>query len=511
MASSVNAILDGFDYQALWFWWHVCQLLTHPKVVKRVGFEVDEYTAFDDIAVAYNEAVDHGGHRVTGLFYSVKYSVSYGKAISAESLGDPSLINADKISLLERLRDAVRVMEGSGQNHLFVLVAPWGLVNDNPIGRLLDTQSGRIRMEVLFNGKGPRSAMGKLRASWTKLLGLQAEEELRPVLSRLRIDLKPASFETHKAELSVLLGAVGLVPIPKTEPIVQYFPLIYSLRKTGAKWFDGKTLVEECGRQKLLKGADAVRNAKRIGIRSFRRFADGLGDQVDEMLCVSDHFDGRAPRHATTWTTTIPEAMAVFLSEQLKVNGQFDFHLHCFGSMAFLAGYLTEPSMGISANIVQRRYGAPAEIWSVDMDERHKIEPGWNFELHSMGTGSEWAIAVGVTHDVRARVIAHCRAQLLNVGCILIAMPTAGCSLSSVKSGTHAFALAEELKNHITNATPGRVAPLHVFFAAPNAFAFFLGQVSRPLGVCRLYEFDFDSQVYTSSLEVSPKTRLNIG
>ena len=35
---------------------------------------------------------------------------------------------------------------------------------------------------------------------------------------------------------------------------------------------------------------------------------------------------------------------------------------------------------------------------------------------------------------------------------------------------------------------------LHIFAAAPNAFMFHLGQVSRPFGKCILYEYDFEQR-----------------
>jgi hypothetical protein len=46
----------------------------------------------------------------------------------------------------------------------------------------------------------------------------------------------------------------------------------------------------------------------------------------------------------------------------------------------------------------------------------------------------------------------------------------------------------------------------HLFVAAPNGFTFFLGQLARPLGALRLYEYDFGAGMpgaYAPSIDLS--------
>jgi hypothetical protein len=52
----------------------------------------------------------------------------------------------------------------------------------------------------------------------------------------------------------------------------------------------------------------------------------------------------------------------------------------------------------------------------------------------------------------------------------------------------------QELISYVRGVrTPAqRTGAIHLFMAAPNAFAFFLGQQAKPLGKIILYEFDFE-------------------
>src|SRR5207247_1560271 len=103
--------------------------------------------------------------------------------------------------------------------------------------------------------------------------------------------------------------------IQKAEPVVQYFPLAFEMRKGGRKWFTAEEIRSECGRQKLLRvnGIKPARIATRLGIRSFMPLAAGLGEQVDHLLCVVDEFNGRSPKSDTSWSANVPERLKAFL------------------------------------------------------------------------------------------------------------------------------------------------------------------------------------------------------
>lgn len=512
MSSSVNAILDGFDYQALWFWFYVVDMLSHEAEVDQVGFEVDEYAAFDDVAIRYRKPViDGAGGTVAGKFYSIKLSVSYAKEIDAGVLDDPGLINASSRSLLQRLRDAVDKMRRNGQEHVFVLAAPWGLKSGDPIRELVNTSNGSVRVDRLFDGTGPKGQMGALRKRWANHLGLKDQDDLRPILSRLRFDLRSQTQEAHVEQLSLLLMGVKIRRILKNDMAAKHFRIPFALRKQGKRWHSRKDIVAVCQSQDLLlnEAVRPKRNAVQLGIRSFLPLAEGLGEKVDHLLCLTNEFAGRTPKSATVWPEVIPERLQAFLSAIVRPEQPYDLHLHCFGSIAFLTGYLLEPGLGVSPAIVQRQYGRPAEIWSVDAEAARQAHEPWSIAEQISGDGAELAIAINLTHVTTAKVIDHCRAALPDVGRILLATPSVGASHGSVRSGTDAYVLASTLKNRVT-AVPKRAGMLHLFWAAPNAFAFYFGQVARMLGPCAIYEFDPDTQSYSQAILAKPAMRLTI-
>jgi hypothetical protein len=198
-----------------------------------------------------------------------------------------------------------------------------------------------------------------------------------------------------------------------------------------------------------------------------------------------------------------------FLSDVVQPARQYDLHLHCFGSMAFLAGYLMEPGLGVSAAVVQRSYGKPPEVWTVDEQVARAAADPWVIAIEQVGDGSEVAVAASITNVTLPKVTEHCRSALPKVGRIVHAVPAAGPSHNAVRSGTDAYVLASHLKNRL-GGLPSRGGPLHLFWSGPNAFAFHFGQVARTLGTCHVYEFDFETQVYSAAVQVSPAARLTV-
>ena len=69
----------------------------------------------------------------------------------------------------------------------------------------------------------------------------------------------------------------------------------------------------------------------------------------------------------------------------------------------------------------------------------------------------------------------------------------------AVKDGNHAWRLAQEVVKIVRERHPQRtpMSPLHVFSAAPNGLAFFVGRLARSLGPIQLYEHAFESDWLT--------------
>jgi hypothetical protein len=130
------------------------------------------------------------------------------------------------------------------------------------------------------------------------------------------------------------------------------------------------------------------------------------------------------------------------------------------------------------------------------MDAEHDAQwPGLVWDTVAVNEkGQELAVAVGLTHDVTAKVRAYIDAALPQIKTLLLCQPSSGPSARSVACGRHAFELAEALTAHVmkSRSLDGEQGAAHLFIASPGAFAFFLGQRQPGLGRIVLYEFDFE-------------------
>lgn len=109
------------------------------------------------------------------------------------------------------------------------------------------------------------------------------------------------------------------------------------------------------------------------------------------------------------------------------------------------------------------------------------------------GSGDDVAVVVSVSRDAIAKVKAYVDG-MPTIGTIVDARPAAGVGQSAVADADHAVALADSLAEVIRTNRPKNGGTTHLFIAAPNALAFFLGQHRGALGKVQLYEFDFEGE-----------------
>ena len=121
-----------------------------------------------------------------------------------------------------------------------------------------------------------------------------------------------------------------------------------------------------------------------------------------------------------------------------------------------------------------------------------------------MANAADVAIAVSVTRDVLADVRSFV-AGLPDIGLVIDARPEVGIGPRVIADADHAVALADVLADLLRAHRPTAGGTTHLFIAAPNALAFFLGQHRGALGKIQLYEFDFEGEQggsYTPSVRL---------
>lgn len=498
MLSMSNAVIPrilGDDYQACVFWLKACELFQEHTNVSKVAYEYDKYKGFDDVVVSYDPYItDEFGNPIEADYYQVKFSVAHGDYFTYKDLTDPSFINADSISFLERLYQTQQNDKHPNRNFRFYLITTKHIHPNDPLRKLVSNNGGEIRFKDLFKG-GPRSEMGKLRKSWLKHLHLSNEEELYNVLRPLRIETSSDKLEKKLSILNTNLICSGLKPVESSKQTHPYFDLVRSLLKKQQTEFTQKSLQKWCEKEGLWKGLNRLNSSTQIGIRSFYRWAGNMEHETEQMICLGEYFHNRYIKDKTCWEEKIIPEVKMFLSS-LNPNNTYDLQLDSHCSIAYLAGYFLDSKSGINIAPIQKS-SKGKEVWRPNWLHEEQSYPTWTETTIMVDPlGTDVALAISVRHDITADVKFYVQKTSIPVKKILFFNVGEGPSAMAVKDGNHAWLLADQIASRIGSRTfEERQGKLHIFFAGPNGLMFFLGQLGRAFGSSTLYEYDYDTRL----------------
>ncbi len=508
MAKAVAARMQGDDYQARWFWLKACDLLEPQTKVEKVVYEDQNVKSLDDVVVYYREGFqDSLGNQLCADYYQVKFHVTAEGSLTAKDLTEPRFINATKVSLLQRIRNAFTGLQNP-EGVRFFLYTPWHVKHDDVLASVLSNHDGEILWDRLAKG-GPNSATGKMRELWKDHLELSSDEELRRVTDRVRFHTGPALEELGR-QLNCRLRAAGLKQVPEHTLSSPYDELIRKLLVNGATTMTATEIERICRSEGLWDGGPRVDTSRvSVGIRSFRRWAEDLQNRTEHFVCFADVFEGRSIRSATLWHTDIFPRLSDFLARTVQPGGRYLLHLDVHSSIAFLAGYLLPSKVNADIAVVQKTMAGNPEAWECPKTTATSDED-WEWQEESLSASAKGlALGVSLTHDVRPDVLDYVRQSLPGVGRLLFVSPRGGTSSLSVLSGAHAYCLAQSLVSKIDSmrGSASFEGPIQIFAAAPNGFMFFLGRLAQPIRRWVLHEYDFDTRAlgaYTRSIEFPP-------
>lgn len=494
MAQAIAARSQGDDYQARWFWLQVCRLFQPRSKVMRVGYEVADVKSLDDVAVYYGDDMpDEDGHDLRADYFQVKFHVTGAGSFTWERMMDPAFINAESVSLLQRLRDAQRQHAPDGRGCRFYVYSPWPVDPNDLLARVYSRSDDRLLWSRLSQG-GPGSRFGKLRAVWRAHLGIDSDEELERILRPVRIRQGPSLAELQERLNERLLSA-GLEPIGEGALASKYDDLPRKLLPSRRTEFTRPEMEELCHREGLWRGQTIPEpTAYRIGVRSFLRWAEQLEDETDTLLDLTGHFDGRHVRSPDLWNGEIFPEITAFLSQSLRGRRHAHLHLHAHATLAFATGYaLAKAPLDVA--VVQLTARGQA-LWRPEQPTASASYPGWAFTDERLNsTGSDVAIGLSVRHDVKEDVRAYAGAMLPQAGRIIWGVVPPGPAETALADGAHAHQLAQALSAYLRECRTAeeRRGALHIFASAPNGLLFFMGRLGLSYGRCVLYEYDLEA------------------
>lgn len=506
MAQSLAALYHGWEYQARLFWIQASRMFQDRPKVQKVGFERTEVRSFDDITVHY-EGLLEAGEPVGADFYQVKFHMSAG-SIRNEDFADPAFINAKSHSLLHRLRDA-KMNFRETQLARFRLYTPWLIHPDDPLAEAFSNVDHSFRWDVLSVGKTANSKFGAIRKRWRDHLDLPNDEELAAILKTFRLE-SGLTLPQIEQDLNLRLACYGFVPVTEGSLLHPYEQVVSKLFTSGRNEFRREDIERVCGQEGLWIGRSLPEpDAVRVGIRSFLRWAEHLEDQTDTFLDLVPHFDGRHIKSPELWQTRLWPEIESFVSKTFRADSRYHLYLPAHLTIGHAVGYLLDARSGIDVAPVQTSIGG-TEIWRPSPTIPYGRYPGWRVEEYACpGSDTEVALSISVSQqigeDVRYFVANHLPGVHRLIACTI--EPATG--QKAVQNADHARALACALIERVKSlrTVDERRAPLHIFAAAPIAFAFFLGQIARGFGSHVLYEFDFEANTpsgYSPSLLFPP-------
>ncbi len=508
MAKAVLPVQAGFDYQAELFWQKACDLFLPHTKTERVEYEVDDQKSFDDVVVTYSAPIPdlYDTYKVKE-FFQAKFHSKNTAPILYGSLIDPAYIGATTYSFLQKLLNADR--NAADDRYVYTLFSPSSVHPDDALAGVWSNFDGSIDIDGLFVGKTPASKMGEIRQAWSSHLEIE-EGDLKTLLRKMRIFQGP-DLKRFREDLNKSFLLAGLKPVDATKRANPYEDLIRKIHAgKNSLTFDRNRIETIAKEEDLWVGNPSGFPAGRtIGIRSFFRFAEEMPNLTDDMICLCPHFDGRHIRLEADWNDRILPTVNAFLQKHEGSAEQIYVLLETHISIAFAAGMVINPKAPATFVPIQRNQFRDPEAWNTTGNYSEAAD--WKEDEITGDNSDALAVTVSVTHSVTADVKEFVGGHLGTARIVSFEiMP--GPSTTAIKSGDHAFALAEGLAQSITKAVKGTgIRKVHIFAAAPVGFMFYLGRLLKLPSSCEIniYEYNFDTRdlgAYTNTITFNRTT-----
>lgn len=491
MVDAVVPRWHGDNYQARIFWENAFNLLDPTSCVVEVTFEANGPKAFDDVVVKYDPpVVRSGSDRVSAEYHQVKWHVEYGGRFGFEDFVDPAFIGAKTFSILERLQQA---RETAVPTSRFAFVTTYRIKDGDPLADLVSGHDKSLLVEKLFDGTTDKSRMGKVRKLWREHLKLASDDELRVVVTGLRVLEGHRSLEELRSQINLRAQVVGLLTCSDANSDFRYDELARQLKVRQLNTLTRETFEKLCREESLFVERPAENDPfLKIAIRSFLGpAADIVGATPENSLLLTDDFRQRYLRDDLDWQRDIRPKVEAFLRASVVKSARLRLILDAHASIAFLAGSILDPKSGVEVELIQKgRVGS--RTWRADDGSAARGSP-FNVMVDRLGAGAEIAAAVSISQSVEAQARAYIASRVPNVGTLVSFALPMGPGQQSVAGGEHASALAEHVSNTLRGIkVKDPDAMVHIFAACPNSFFFFLGQHHQGIAPCIVYEFDFD-------------------
>ncbi len=485
MARAIIARRNGDEYQARVFWLHLLKLRT-SDFVDIVTLESDRVAFTDDVTVKYRIPIVE---RATGLkidydYFQCKYHVTQGGSFTYNNLLNPDFVGG-KESMLKRLYDAFLTIKKTQENFRLYIFSNWHWHPDDEIANHLHEESIRNT----FFQDGTQSKTGLIRKAFIEHLKINSDE-LELFLKHVRFRLGKDLIDLAR-ELEPRLKLANLMPIDPTTTNIIYDDLTWKLFEQGKNSFNRETFNDMIQDEKLVVVPDPTYSE--ISICSFPQFARRPRDFQAAHLDLSALFEGRFVRQDEYWVNKIPNQIVSFFKDKSLTTLPQPLHLFfdCHLSIAFFIGTLINPKYGLQIVPAEKTRALGYEFWSPATGLKTGL---WKVSEFN-GNKKEAIIGISVTNPIENQLINYLTSTEKMQASRFLFEPLKGIGPTAISDGDYAWYLAYELQNILRNKLSPKCEVMHLFIAAPVAFAYIIGNTLRSITPrIQLYEHDYEGQ-----------------
>lgn len=465
--SPSGVLRGGYRFQDVFVWSGAMQLLRPNPRFSEVGTEVDDAGNVDDV-VLRNPGTSGGSYG------QVKWSTRAADPLTYQFL---SATRGRGTSILQKLYKSWLRLGGPDVPVDLRLISNRPLDLTDPLLSLADGHSDRLTPAA--RQADPNSVAGQAVTAWATHIGA-AREDLLGMLDRLHLQ----TGRTPTAELEhtrVLMAAAGLDDSDDAlERGLSVVPRWMIDGITTRSVGDIRRTVEELGLTRvdpsIVLSIEAIDN-------------DPHADTADHRLDWTRFYDQTVvPRERTlpvehaAWNLMASELATTAAEIEAGPTRSVVVRGALRQATLFAVGAALPQTRGF--RLVYRQYG---HTWTTDTAKQNR---GISERSTPIGAGSDLAVAVAVSLDPAPEIGSYLRATGLPVDNLVVIEPADGSDDQAVRSGGHAVALAEGIRNKIRQILVSRpdTPRIHLFLAGPGGLSLMLGHRWNKVRPTTIYE-----------------------
>lgn len=498
MANQVAARLSGDDYQHLFAWQFVLELLMPQKRVRQVTVEDALAGSVDDVTV------QHGADSNSpDQFYQIKYHVDHRNEYSSQALIDHK---PGEASLLEKFWRTWKLLQGWDAKRVIELrlVSNWTWDTKDKLKSCIDGHDNSIKDEFLT--ASPRSDIGKLRKLWQSALGA-SDDEFQSFIRCLRFRLGYDCAQELEQRISERMENLGLKS--DSSALLIAAGIVRDWIKKGKQELS-RDEVEKTLKEYDLFLPESEEQAVTVYLVTVK--AQKFDLEPDYIIDWRDYFVGEANKKGhqladpTAWNTKL---LPQLYELESQINQRTDCRLIGARGLArlsawFAFGFAFSDVARYKIEIAQndklwRTDAAPSQDFRLITSNEMDMRDGEIFD----GTGGTVAVGISVSGSLDDDVRHFISNRTEKIASLLLLRPERELGKECLRNASDVVALAKQVKETSRDFVKRWEAQkMLLFYFGPLCGACFIGHKLN--AVCRQIQIMEDQQPgYSSSFLLS--------